>query len=118
MKESGYYPLGAEHNSKAPWNQESLPEKEIEVLISITLSKTVKVKVSDYTIKECGKDRENTYYEEIDYSECNLKKAVEEQIYLPNQLNSACVMSNVSIPESIRKDFNNWNVDDLEIVLE
>ena len=47
MAESGYYPVGAEHNPRAPWNQKSLPDEEVEVLISITLSKSVKIKVND-----------------------------------------------------------------------
>ena len=46
MTESGYYPPGAEHDPNAPWNQEELPEREIEVTVSVTLSKTVKIKVS------------------------------------------------------------------------
>ena len=31
------YPLGSD-TKDAPWNQEKLPEKEIEVTISVTLS--------------------------------------------------------------------------------
>ena len=41
MTESGYYPPGAEHDPNAPWNQEELPEREIEVTVSVTLSKSV-----------------------------------------------------------------------------
>ena len=43
--ESGYYPPGAEFDSNAPWNQIDLPKKEIEVTVSVTLSKTVKAAV-------------------------------------------------------------------------
>ena len=50
MIESGYYPPGAEFDVNAPYNEKELPEKEIEVTVSIRLSKTVKIKVSDYTI--------------------------------------------------------------------
>lgn len=42
------YPLGAD-TKDAPWNQVDNPEREIEVTVSVTLSKTVKIKVSDYT---------------------------------------------------------------------
>lgn len=100
MTESGYYPLGAEHDPNAPWNQEELPEREIEVTVSVTLSKTVKIKVSDYTITDSGKEEDGNYFEDIDYSDCNLKTAVEEQIKLPQD---TC------------KD---WNIDDFEVVLE
>ena len=75
MKESGYYPAGAEFDPRAPWNEVELPPKEVEVTVSITISKTMKVPVGDYIIDEEG---------EADFSNCDLKKAVEENIKLPN----------------------------------
>ena len=75
MKESGYYPAGAEFDPRAPWNEVELPPKEVEVTISAIVSKTMKVPVRDYTIDEEGN---------IDFSECDLKKAVEENVRLPN----------------------------------
>ena len=75
MKESGYYPAGAEFDPRAPWNEVELPPKEVEVTVSITISKTTKVPVMDYIIDEEG---------EADFSNCDLKKAVEENIKLPN----------------------------------
>ena len=47
MIESGYYPIGAEFDPKAPYNEEIIPDKEIEVTISVTLSKTVKITVDE-----------------------------------------------------------------------
>lgn len=93
------YPIGAD-NDLAPWNQEENPEREIEVTVSVTLSKTIKVKVSDYNIIEAGKDEDGEYFEDIDYSNCDLKEAVERQIRLP------------------QNKFPDWNVDDFEIVPE
>ena len=75
MKESGYYPAGAEFDPRAPWNEVELPPKEVEVTVSVTISKTMKVPVGDYIIDEEG---------EADFSNCDLKKAVEENIKLPN----------------------------------
>ena len=89
MKESGYYPAGAEFDPRAPWNEVELPPKEVEVTISAIVSKTIKVPVRDYTIDEEGN---------IDFSECDLKKAVEENIRLPN--------------------INGWDLDNFEVVLE
>lgn len=77
MTESGYYPPGAEHDPNAPWNQVDNPEREIEVTVSVTLSKTVKIKVSDYEITDSGKDEDGEYFEDIDYSNCDLKDADE-----------------------------------------
>ena len=89
MKESGYYPAGAEFDPRAPWNEVELPPKAVEVTISAIVSKTIKVPVRDYTIDEEGN---------IDFSECDLKKAVEENIRLPN--------------------INGWDLDNFEVVLE
>ena len=89
MKESGYYPAGAEFDPRAPWNEIELPPKDVEVTISAIVSKTIKVPVRDYIIDEEGN---------IDFSECDLKKAVEENIRLPN--------------------INGWDLDNFEVVLE
>lgn len=66
------YPIGAD-TPNAPWNQVDNPEREIEVTVSVTLSKTVKIKVSDYSITDSGKDEDGEYFEDIDYSKCDLK---------------------------------------------
>ena len=89
MKESGYYPAGAEFDPRAPWNEVELPPKEVEVTISAIVSKAMKVPVRDQTIEEEG---------EIDFSNCDLKKAVEENIRLPNT--------------------KGWDLDNFEVVLE
>ena len=89
MKESGYYPAGAEFDPRAPWSEVELPPKDVEVTISAIVSKTIKVPVRDYIIDEEGN---------IDFSECDLKKAVEENIRLPN--------------------INGWDLDNFEVVLE
>ena len=120
MIESGYYPPGAEFDPDAPWNQKELPEKEIEVTVSITLSKTVKIKVSDYTIYS-NEDENGNHFEDIDYSDCNLKEAVEKQVYLPQeagQLISAFAITPVSKSIAIIEDLSNWNVDEMEVILE
>lgn len=104
------YPLGAD-TSDAPWNQEDLQEREIEVTVSVTISSTVKVKVSDYEVIDSGKDEDGHYYEHIDYSNCDLKKAVEEQIILPLEAYDILrAAGNESCP--------NWIEDDLEVILE
>ena len=106
------YPCGTD-GPNAPWNQVDNPEMEIEVTVSITLSKTVKIKVSDYQITDSGKDEDGEYFEDIDYSNCDLKGAVEEQIVLPQSAHMY-VKSNPRVHE----DLSNWCVDDLEVNLE
>ena len=106
------YPCGTD-GPNAPWNQADNPEREIEVTVSVTLSKTVKIKVSDYEITDSGKDEDGEYFEDIDYSNCDLKGAIEEQIVLPQSAHMY-VKSNSKVHE----DLSNWCVDDLEINLE
>ena len=106
------YPMSTD-TKDAPWNLVDNPEKEIEVTVSVTLSKTVKVKVSDYEITDSGKDEDGEYFEDIDCSNCDLKSAVEEQIVLP-QTAHMYVKSNPKVHE----DLSNWCVDDLEVILD
>ena len=108
MAESGYYPAGAEHDPNAPWNQEDIPEREVEVTVSVTLSKTLKIKVSDYTV-----DSENN----VDYSDCNLREAVENQIILPQEAYKYVNPYTFNKHETI-EDLSNWDVDDFEVILE
>ena len=106
------YPCGTDEPN-APWNQADNPEREIEVTVSVTLSKTVKIKVSDYEITDSGKDEDGEYFEDIDCSNCDLKSAVEEQIILPQNAHMY-VKSNPKVHE----DLSNWCVDDFEVILD
>ena len=106
------YPMGSD-TKDAPWNQVDNPEREIEVTVSVTLSKTVKIKVSDYEITDSGKDEDGEYFEDIDCSNCDLKDAVEEQIILPQSAHMY-VKGNPKVHE----DLSNWCVDDFEVILD
>lgn len=88
------YPIGAD-TPDAPWNQVDPEPKKIEVTVSVTLSKTVEVEVTDYTVKE-EFDEEGYRGISYDFSECNLKQAVRDQITLPND--------------------NDWIEDDFEVI--
>lgn len=117
---SNYPPMSQSDWDKAPWNQEEQSEREIEVTISVTLSKTMKINVNDYTVLE--KDEYGDL--DIDYSNCDLKSAVEEQIHLPQDAGNLIqegLDSNVIISASygdIANDLKDWIVDDFEVELE
>ena len=106
------YPCGTD-DPNAPWNQVDNPKREIDVTVSVTLSKTVKIKISDYEITDSGKDEDGEYFEDIDCSNCDLKSAVEEQIVLPQNAHMY-VKSNPKVHE----DLSNWCVDDFEVILD
>lgn len=86
MKESGYYPAGAEFDPNAPWNQPSEQIEEIEATVSLTLSKSVKIKMD-------VRKRERGYYSNYD-----LQEAAREQLDFSDI------------------DTNEWNIDDFEVV--
>ncbi len=48
MKESGYYPPGAEFDPRAPWNQTDPDEVEVDIDYSCTLRRSVTVATTDY----------------------------------------------------------------------
>lgn len=86
---------------KAPWNKEDKKYKEVEVTVSLTVSKTLKVMVDDY-ISEKDIDEDGNPCINYDFSQCDIRKAVMDQIILPNET----------------KALDGWNIDDLEVVLE
>ena len=110
------YPCGTD-GPNAPWNQVDNPEREIEVTVSVTLSKTVKIKVSDYEIIDSGKDEDGEYFEDVDYSNCDLKSAVEKQIVLPQKA-SDYIVPILNREVNAISDLKDWNVDDFEIIEE
>lgn len=113
-------PIGSDYDPNAPWNQEDQPNHEIEVTVSVTLSKTVKVNVNDYIV--LGKDEDG--HLDIDYYTCDLKSAVEKQIYLPQEAGNFIQegFDNGTIISTkyadIAEDLKDWNVDDFEVELE
>lgn len=94
----------------------NLPEepeyKEIEVLVSVTLSKVFKVKVNDYEVNATGIDEDGFYFEDIDYSNCNLYSAcIEKGIHMPYDAHKYINDSGA------KEDLKDWNIDNLEVVL-
>ena len=69
MTSVGNAPMGADLDPNAPWNQSEPEYKEIEVTISLTISKTTKIFVPD-----------------IKLDSSDLKEAVKEQLVLPHEV--------------------------------
>lgn len=97
MNEYDYYPTGTYNNPDAPWNEVTKKPQKVEVTVSITLSKTVEIKVDDYTTEEINEDGVyNTIY---NFDNCDLEQVVRNQIDLPSRV------------------FNDWNEDDFVVNL-
>lgn len=110
------YPAGADTRD-APWNEEDNPTKDIIVTVSITLSKTLPIKVSDYKIVDSGIDEDGNSFQDIDYSDCDLKGAVEEQIILPHKAWDYIAPKSKKEVQAIF-DLKGWNVDEMEVIPE
>lgn len=95
--------MGAQYDPNAPWNQEEPNDKEIEVTISLTISKTTKIVVPD--IK--------------DLDDSILKEAVKDQVVLPHEIEIIKAISgNSSLDKRVLKDLSDWIVDDFEVIEE
>ena len=72
------YPVGADNDPEAPWNEKSNKPKKVEVTVSITLSKTVEVEVNEYSTEETNEDGCNgvTYY----FDESKVEGALRSEI--------------------------------------
>lgn len=113
--------------SNISWYREELPKKEIEVTVSVTISKTVKIAIDDYKVEEIID--ENGRYLSYDYSDCNLIKAVEEQLVLPQNLaeftekmfTQDLDLKAAKMPRYLKEavaDCKDWIVDDMACILE
>ena len=76
--ESGYYPLGAEHDPNAPYNQVDPPEMEFTVTATFSVDKEVTVKTSDYVAEEDWDD-DMGKCESIDTSDTDWIAVYQEQ---------------------------------------
>lgn len=127
---SNYPPMSQSEWDNAPWNQSDPEEKEFEVTVSQTLSKSTTVTTSDYIpgryFPETEWDIDGyhtiTCHEPDDTSDTNWKKAYNNEHYTPLGLIQEfkeMLEKNTPIPETRRKhlidECMNWIEDDLEV---
>lgn len=85
MKESGYYPPGAEFDPRAPWNEQEIPERRFDVCISQTLIKNTKVTTNDY-VPIVDQDDEGRHHDYSDTSDTDWEEAYKNEHLTPLQL--------------------------------
>ena len=105
----------------APWNQSDPPEKEVEVTICMSISKTVKILVDDYEVYENGLV--------TSFANCDLYKAVTDQVTLPTNLpymvetlfKEDLDLKAAKMPKYLKyalEDCKDWDINDFEVILE
>ena len=131
LNNNSNYPLMSQSEwDKAPWNQNDPKEKEVEVTVSQTLSKSTTVTTSDYIpggyFPETEWDIDGyhtiTCHEPDDTSDTDWKSAYNNEHYTPLGLIQEfkeMLEKNTPIPETRRKhlidECINWIEDDLEV---
>lgn len=76
MSNSNYPPMSQSEWDSAPWNEESIPEKDFDLIVCQTLSKQVDVTTSDY----------NPEYDEEDGSIfCDTSETSWKEVYADNK---------------------------------
>lgn len=127
---SNYPPMSQSEWDNAPWNQSDPEEKEFEVTVSQTLSKSTTVATSDYIpggyFPETEWDIDGyhtiTCHEPDDTSDTDWRSAYNNEHYTPLGLIQEfkeMLEKNTPIPETRRKhlidECMNWIEDDLEV---
>ena len=83
--DGNYPPMTKSQWDSAPFNEKPIPDKEFEVCITQTLSKTVKVSTNRYLLNE-GVDDDGHRYSDIDTSDTDWKKVYKDGHYTPLEL--------------------------------
>lgn len=110
LKESGYYPEGAEFDPKAPYNEKEKKEIEANVYVSLSLSKGFTIRTKNYELDEDG-----------DPVFTNLEEDALQQILLP--CDATATIFNISMPLNLHelekkyiKTSEGWNIDELTVM--
>ena len=138
MRESGYFPAGAEFDPLAPYNEPIIPEKDFEVTCSQSLSKTVTVTTNNYIPGASGVDYEpddeggyyaSGWHDPDDTSDTNWTDEYHNndyhtplqlielfKQYLENELNRMGEVKNERWIKHLIEECSDWQEDDIEIV--
>ena len=121
-----YYPPGAYNDPRAPYNEVEIPEREFDVCISQSLSKSTSIYTQDYQ-PEYDEEDGHTY---ADTSETDWKKAYQDVAMTPlDIINAAGEIAEALLKEgktrvggvylkSLVEECKDWINDELEVMEE
>lgn len=96
----GGYPMGAQYDPNAPYNQKEQKEQEITVTVSITLSKTIKLSTNQYHTENFGNDEDGNPNISYKFDSIDIRNK-----------------ATLKITEELHID-KTWNVDEFEVIPE
>ena len=118
-----YYPLGAYNDPSAPWNEESIPEKDFDVNVWQTLQKPVTITTDMYD-REYDEEDGSTHY---DTSMTNWKEEFHNndyhtplqllglfKQYLQENLDQGIVFKSPRFTEDLIEECSGWEEVDMD----
>lgn len=128
------YPAGAENDPRAPWNEEEPEAVDVDVLVSISLSKQTTITTYDCIVSNTketehdGQDFNVIGITEYDYINCDLMSDYQHcewtlpellkdlKTYLENDLEHASNEAKKQFYESKLESLKGWTVDEHEVI--
>ena len=80
MKESGNFPLGAENNPLAPYNEPLVPDLDFDLTVSQSLSKNVTICTDRYNVDDLNETEWSKIYSEEHYTPLQLIQMYKEKL--------------------------------------
>lgn len=126
MRESGFYPPGAEFDPNAPYNEVSMPEKAFDVCVSQTLSRDTSIYTNDYCPEfdeETGHTDANTEYTDWKKAYCDAAMTPLDIIGAAEKIAKALLEQGQTrvggvYLKGLVSDCEGWNEDELEVIEE
>lgn len=107
------YPMGAD-DSSAPWNEKTMHPVNVDVVVTITLSKMVTIRTNRYTRTHIGNDEDGS--PEYDYEFNELASDVLENVSLPNDFAKVLEEEGIALSgraARVAADCKGWELEDI-----
>lgn len=123
MKESGNFPIGAENNPLAPYNEPLVPDLDFDLTVSQSLSKNVTICTDRYNVDDLNETEWSEIYSEEHYTPLQLIQMYKEK--LKEQLESWEGMEDLFVGkkqiqriEHLIEECKGWTDDETEYVID
>lgn len=123
MKESGNFPIGAENNPLAPYNEPLVPDLDFDLTVSQSLSKNVTICTDRYNVDDLNETEWSKIYSEEHYTPLQLIQMYKEK--LKEQLESWEGMEDLFVGkkqiqriEHLIEECEGWIDDETEYVID
>ena len=113
MKQSDYYPMGAEHDPNAPYNEREPEKKKVKLDVYLTIHKVVEVETDKYYAFP-GEINDGEYLPpKIEFDEQEIGNDFIEQTTLPHEL--ARLVKRGTVSKWNLANASGWELDEAEI---